>query len=250
MSDITQDFFREIGISKGMTVLDVGCGRGVTTEMLAEIVGSEGKVVGLDSNPRALNAALMQAKAKNLHHIEYLASDLMDVKLGDRKFDAIVGRRVLKYVSNPRQAIEQLANHLKPNGIMGFQEHDSTSVIDKENMPLHHEVNSWFWKLVESNGGNPTIGKEIWSIFNHDSISVRNIKPEAIVQTPENEVSLIPLLQNLSGLLVAKGIVTENELNAELIEKLESEKKQSNSIFIRELIFFVDAQKHGASRLA
>ncbi len=243
MNHITKKFFQEIGISEGMIVLDVGCGRGITTELLAEIVGLKGKVIGLDSNVNALNTALVNAKSKNLNNIEYLSSDLMSLRLDNRKFDAIVGRRVLKYLSNPKQAIENLSNHLKPNGIMGFQEHDSTSVIDKEKMPLHYKVNNWFWKLIERSGGNTTIGKDLWNIFNHKSISVRNIKPKAIVQTPENDVSIIPILQALSGLLIAKGIVKENEMSTELIEKLGLEKKLSNSIFIRELIFFVDVQK-------
>lgn len=243
MNDFTKNFFIEIGISKGMTVLDVGCGKGITTELIAELVGTEGKVIGIDANPNVLNAALANAQLKKLKNIEYISSDLLNLNLLESKFDAIVGRRILKYLPDPKSVIGNLSKYLKPNGIMGFQEHDSTSMINKGKMPLHAKVNNWFWKLVETNGGNIRIGNDLWDVFNHKSISIRNIKPEAIIQTPENDVSLIPILRALSGLLIAKGIVNENELNSELIERLELEKKESNSIFIRELIFFVNARK-------
>lgn len=243
MNDITKVFFNDIGISKGMSVLDVGCGRGVTSEIIAELVGPDGQVVGLDASSKALEAAKSNAQIKNLNNIEYLSCDLMNLDLGGRKFDTVVGRRILKYLPNPKTVIGNLSKYLKPNGVMGFQEHDSTSMIDNKKMPLHYEVNHWIWKLVETNGGNTNIGKDIWDIFNHESISIKSIKSEPIIQTPQNDISLIPILQNLSGLLTAKGIASESDLSTDLFEGLELEKKESNSIFIRELIFFVTAQK-------
>ncbi len=64
------------------------------------------------------------------------------------------------------------------------------------------------------------------------------------IQTPKNEVSLASIAQTLMPLLLARGIVTESELmNGKLFEALESEKRASECLLIKEMIFFVSARK-------
>lgn len=244
MNEITKDFFLSLGISEGMTVLDVGCGKGVTTELISEIVGDTGKVIGIDSNQNAIAAATFNAQSKNISNITYVCSDISDLTEKENEFDAILGRRVLMYLPNPKTILKELSKLLKPNGILGFQEHDSTSVIDKEKMPLHFMVNNWIWKLVQSNGGNTKIGQNVWDFFSNEFITIENIKSETVIQTPENNISLTPILQTLSGLLIAKNIVSKQHLLEDnLLEKLELEKKNSECVFIRELIFFISARR-------
>ncbi|MFY0226860.1 methyltransferase domain-containing protein, partial [Bacillus cytotoxicus] len=42
------DLVKEFGIKKGMSILEIGCGQGDTTVALADAVGEDGKVVGID----------------------------------------------------------------------------------------------------------------------------------------------------------------------------------------------------------
>jgi ubiquinone/menaquinone biosynthesis C-methylase UbiE len=42
---------RLAGITSGMRVLDVGCGAGDMSRLVAELVGPEGAVTGVDLNP-------------------------------------------------------------------------------------------------------------------------------------------------------------------------------------------------------
>lgn len=244
MNELTRDFFIKIGVSDGMTVLDVGCGGGVTTEILSEIVGTNGKVIGVDPNQKAINLASKKSQSNNLKNVEYVCSDIFNYSNKENEFDAIVGRRVLMYLPNPKDAISQLSSLLKSGGIMGFQEHDSTSIINKDKMPLHFKANQWIWELVKKNGGNIHIGKELWSIFSHYSLTIQNIKSEAIIQSPNNNISLVPTLQSLSRLLLANKIVSEEELSEKnLYVGLESERKKSDCLFIREMIFFISTKK-------
>jgi SAM-dependent methyltransferase len=53
----TRALLVEAGLELGMRVLDVGCGVGDVSLLLAELVGSSGEVVGVDTNARALELA-------------------------------------------------------------------------------------------------------------------------------------------------------------------------------------------------
>jgi ubiquinone/menaquinone biosynthesis C-methylase UbiE len=54
---ITAGFLEEAGLAEGMRVLDVGCGLGDVALLAGRIVGPQGEVVAIDSDPRMLSAA-------------------------------------------------------------------------------------------------------------------------------------------------------------------------------------------------
>lgn len=53
--DKTLETLRLAGIRPGMKCLDLGCGTGNVTFLMKGLVGSDGKVVGLDANPDAIS---------------------------------------------------------------------------------------------------------------------------------------------------------------------------------------------------
>ena len=54
---VTRRFWAAAGVGLGMRVLDVGCGAGHTTMLLAQMVGEHGQVVGIDNAAPAVAAA-------------------------------------------------------------------------------------------------------------------------------------------------------------------------------------------------
>jgi ubiquinone/menaquinone biosynthesis C-methylase UbiE len=48
LEGVTRRLIRECGIGSGMRVLDIGCGAGDVSLLLAEIVGTSGTVVAID----------------------------------------------------------------------------------------------------------------------------------------------------------------------------------------------------------
>ena len=66
----------EAGLRRGMRVADFGCGVGLVTALLAELVGPEGHVVGLDSSAAQLAQARerIPARGTNIRFVEGKAS--------------------------------------------------------------------------------------------------------------------------------------------------------------------------------
>ncbi|MBV9169593.1 MAG: methyltransferase domain-containing protein, partial [Chloroflexi bacterium] len=92
----TRALLIEAGVQPGMRVLDVGCGAGDVSLLLAELVGCSGEVVGVDTNARALELAQARAVANGAKQVRVVQSDLREFPV-ERSFDAVVGRFVLMY---------------------------------------------------------------------------------------------------------------------------------------------------------
>src|SRR3954464_4594494 len=73
---VTRRLIRECGIGPGMRVLDIGCGAGDLSMLLAEAVGETGSIVAFDRESRAIETAKARALGAGLRQIEFVvASD-------------------------------------------------------------------------------------------------------------------------------------------------------------------------------
>src|SRR5579885_3886746 len=111
------------GIAPGMRVLYVGSGAGDVALLLAEYVGQEGSVVGVELNPDMAQLARQRVKHVGLTNVSFIAGDINTVAL-DGEFDAIVGRLILIYLRDKVAVLQPMLEHLRPGGIVAFQARD------------------------------------------------------------------------------------------------------------------------------
>jgi ubiquinone/menaquinone biosynthesis C-methylase UbiE len=91
LNPFTRQVLEEAGITRGMKVLDVGCGPGDVSLIAADLVGETGSVLGIDSSLEPLRLAQSRVQEASLTQVSFLAGDLLRLTL-DQEFDAIVGR--------------------------------------------------------------------------------------------------------------------------------------------------------------
>jgi 2-polyprenyl-3-methyl-5-hydroxy-6-metoxy-1,4-benzoquinol methylase len=124
LAPATDTFFRAAGLASlasGMRVLDIGCGMGDVTMLVAQLVGLGGEVVSIDLDQASIDTALKRVSAMGLENVTFRRADISTFT-DARPFDAIVGRLVLEFLPNPVATIARLAALLRPGGIMAFQE--------------------------------------------------------------------------------------------------------------------------------
>jgi ubiquinone/menaquinone biosynthesis C-methylase UbiE len=80
----------QIGLRAGDSVLDVGCGTGVSALPAAQIVGRDGFVLGVDLSARLLDRARAKATACSLTNVEFRLADMTELGYPDSHFDAVV----------------------------------------------------------------------------------------------------------------------------------------------------------------
>src|SRR5690348_5441544 len=125
LSRFTHFLLDSAGISSGMKVLDVGTGIGDVAFMVAEQVGPQGTVTGVDMNPAMIDVARQRAQAAGITNVEFLQGDISQAAFDDQ-FDAIVGRAILMYIKDRAALLRRLSQLLRPGGILAFQELDLT----------------------------------------------------------------------------------------------------------------------------
>jgi len=92
---VTCRFVEEAGVGPGMRVLDVGSGAGDVALLLADVVGTRGRVVGFDRSETGVAAARSKVEARELRNVEFHVGTIDAFDLG-APFDAVVGRYVLR----------------------------------------------------------------------------------------------------------------------------------------------------------
>jgi SAM-dependent methyltransferase len=102
----------------GERVLDIGCGCGATTELLAARVGATGHVTGLDiSGPMLAQAA---ARPGLPAWIDWLLADGATYDFGAGGFDLLFSRFGVMFFGDPDSAFGNLRRALIPGGRLAF----------------------------------------------------------------------------------------------------------------------------------
>ena len=163
---LTRQLFNDAGIRSGMKVLDIGSGAGDVSLILAELVGPEGKVIGVDGNAEILETARVRAKEAGFANVEFLAGDARMLELGG-DFDALVGRLVLMYMADPAAALKQLIQRLRPEGIVAFEETDFTIYrsSSRPDTPLMNKLVEWLLAVFERSGAHVAMGSDLYRTF-------------------------------------------------------------------------------------
>lgn len=133
---------RQLNLSDGERVLDIGCGPGYLCESMGEIVGRQGVVVGIDISSDLI--ALCNRR-KTSTQLSYAVGDATNVNQADASFDVVVCTQVAEYVPDVDRVLSEAFRVLKPGGRTVFVATDWDAVVwysqDPERMAL--VMKSW-----------------------------------------------------------------------------------------------------------
>lgn len=103
-------------VRRGQHVLDLGSGTGYPALIAGEIVGKEGRVLGLDLAQEMVAVAQRRTKELGLAHVEFRTADITALAEPDASFDAAISRFCIMFLPDIPQALSQISRVLKPGG--------------------------------------------------------------------------------------------------------------------------------------
>ena len=204
-----------------MKVLDVGSGAGDVAIAAAHVVGAEGRVVGVDVNERVLETARTRTRRAGHRNVEFVAGDARTLELGS-DFDAVVGRLVLIFMADPAAALRKLITHLRPGGIVAFQEVDATLFdgLAHSDTPLANQLMEWIRDTFRRSGVHVGLGRELPGTFAAAGLAV----PEAHLDIPVGAGAdwigfeyLTHLVGSLAPRIESEGVATMEQIGLETL---------------------------------
>jgi ubiquinone/menaquinone biosynthesis C-methylase UbiE len=128
-------FLADIPFPSDARVLEVGCGTGVLTRVLARREGV-GRVIGTDLAPSLVSRATVASSG--VENLSFQVADARDLPFDDESFDAVVMDSVLVHVPGPERAVTEVSRVLRPTGVCAAFEGDyaTTTVALGDNDPL------------------------------------------------------------------------------------------------------------------
>jgi SAM-dependent methyltransferase len=103
------------------TALDLGCGPGHTTRLLAEVC-RPARTIGLDSSDRYLAAARAATPGPGVSYVQH---DVTLVPLPGAPAEVMYARLVLAHLADPLGLVERWRSQLAPGGVLVMEEVES-----------------------------------------------------------------------------------------------------------------------------
>lgn len=113
-----QEVLRHLCSKQGLRILDIGCGTGFLSLLLAEM-GNE--VDGMDIAPSMLERARAKAKETGLA-AQFFEGDAEALQMADASYDLVVERHVIWTLPHPDAALRDWRRVLRPGGVVGLIE--------------------------------------------------------------------------------------------------------------------------------
>jgi SAM-dependent methyltransferase len=134
---------RLLAPGKGERVLDVGCGPGFLCEGIAEVVGRDGAVTGIDIS----GDLIALCKRRNPPTwLSYLVGDAINIDQPDASFDVVACTQVAEYVPDVDRVVNEAFRILRPGGRAVFVATDWDAVVWHSDRPDRMAVVMRSWE--------------------------------------------------------------------------------------------------------
>lgn len=158
--DITAKTIRLMDLRPGERVLDLGCGSGWATRLLARLVatGPEGfgQVVGVDVSDEMIRQA--RAASKDFENILYAWGSAQQIPWEENFFDKMLSVESFYYYADQGEALDEIFRVMAPRGrifilINLFKDNPySLQWVDKLKVPVHVRSAAEYVEMLKKHG--------------------------------------------------------------------------------------------------
>lgn len=162
----TETLLDRIGLKAGMSCLDVGSGPGLVMRLMADRVGPDGTVTGLEIDGKLGSQALADLEAQGGARFHLVEADVLKSgTVPGAPFDLTYCRLLLMHMQEPVRALEKMLAWTKPGGVVAAQEFDFGAIAVEPLCPAMAEFNRLFEGVFRGHGRNLRAGRQLPAQF-------------------------------------------------------------------------------------
>ena len=208
-------YLSEIQLPSAAIALDVGCGTGAVTRVLAELPRIQ-EVVGIDPSPIFVEKA--RELGKGLGRLSFHTGDGRSLPFADASFDVVVFHTTLCHVPDPEQALREAHRVLRGGGWLAVFDGDyvTTTVAIDTFDPLQRTVDTMIANFVH----NPWLTRRLGKILASMAFTVTSLRSHGYTQTTE-PAYMLTVIDRGADLLAGAG-----SIGADQAEALKSEARR------------------------
>ncbi len=98
---------------QGDTVLDIGCGTGLSLELLHSAVGARGKIIGIEQSPEMIERAHERVRQMGWRNVTLLCAPVEDARIRGQADAALL--HFTHDILQSEAALENVISHLRPD---------------------------------------------------------------------------------------------------------------------------------------
>lgn len=134
------DLPSKASLKEAEVVVDFGSGSGFDLIRAAQLVGENGRVIGIDMTPEMVKQAEENIRKLHLHNVEIKLGDIENVPLEDNSVDVVISNCVINLSTNKQKVFDEAFRILKVNGRLV----DGDTIIEND-LPESLKSNSDAW---------------------------------------------------------------------------------------------------------
>jgi SAM-dependent methyltransferase len=204
------------GLRKGMKVADFGCGVGVTSRMLAGMVGCSGSVTGVDIDAAQLEQAKQWCAEGGWTNTHFRQASAYETGLPRDSFDVVYCRFLLLHLSDPAACLREMKAVLKPGGVVVVEDGDlaSATSIPPSAMNAFADL---FSRLGRKRGLNYSMGNDVYQLVVAGGFTEANLEiHQPAVIRGQNRYFLKWSVEEARTALIESGVIASDALDRTL----------------------------------
>lgn len=238
----TESLLRQLGVSKGVSFLDNGCGGGNVARMVANMVGTNGKVTAIDFDSAIVALARQDAQQQQVANISFETGNALEMAYSNA-FDFAYARFLLSHLSNPLLALQKMKDAVKPNGKVVVEDIQFSGHFCFPENKAYNKYLLLYTETIKRKGGNADIGPMLIDLFDKagfHEIGFDMVQP--VFATGNGKWMAYLTMEKIKESVVQEGLATASEVD-ELLQQLKVFTEAKNSIISLPRVFRVWGSK-------
>lgn len=211
MQPLKQRTYALLGLGNGSRVLDVGCGPASDTIALADRVGRDGFVIGIDSDKGMIAEAERRAIAAGVgERVRHRTVNTLQLPFPDGEFNAVRCERTFQFLETPEVALQEIVRVTRPGGVVVIADVDwAAGSIDTPHPHTEVTLQDVLARHVLPNG---YAGRTLYRLMKQAGLEEVVAEPHPYSLHSLPAIRMIAQLDYAEEVAIETGLLTQEEV--------------------------------------